>query len=649
MKTVLALLFTVCCVQLATAQVVINELDCDTSSLDTLEFIELKSDEVNYVLDGLVVVLFNGSNSGGNSSYYTIDLTGYQTDLNGLLLIGSDNVSPSPQLVIPENVIQNGADAVAIYEASWFEFPEGTLATQESLMDALVYDTNDSDDDLMTLLGVSQQINEGENGNKDTESIQRFGEGVYVVTTPTPRQLNDGSGIELNGIAIDVASDMFNEGEDVLITLTSEIPVDGDVVIELSLSNMGFDENDFSGETQLTILNGTQSVSTTISLIDDVADEGDEIMKISLGSLLEPLVPLNDNLELRIVDNDFVVADYGTPLAPTFGIVESTQSAEYYESLNMLSGDDLRQAIQDIVANPNVVRAQSYSDVIDILKEADVNPENSNQVWLVYSEEGRPKLDFQTSSINTNKWNREHTYPRSRGGFESIEEDDIADGVDLYWTTKADSLRHANSDAHGLRAADAQENSARSNLHYGQYNGPDGTLGSFKGDVARGVFFLAVRYNDLDVVSGYPDVVGQLGDLTTLLDWHRNDPPDDFEMQRNNVIYNWQFNRNPFIDEPELVEYIWGDEIGSVWNPDLSVSESEKLNVIIFPNPTQNQLQIKGLVGEANLSCYSIDGRLILNQMVDTSQPITLILNSGSYIFKLEQDRRIFKKRIVIK
>lgn len=649
MKKKLVFVLTICFAQFINGQVVINELDCDTPSLDTLEFIELKSDVVNYSLDGLVVVLFNGSNSGGNSSYYTIDLNGYQTDLNGLLLIGSNNVSPSPQLVIPENIIQNGADAVAIYEGSWFDFPEGTLATQDNLIDALVYDTNDSDDDLMTLLGVDQQINEGENGNKDTESIQRTNDGGYIVDLPTPRQLNDGSGIALNGIAINVQEETYLEGDQIIITISSETPVESNVTITLSLDNEGFNSSDFTGLTELVLSAGEQSISTDITIVDDILDEGDEVMKISVGDLIEPLVPLNDNLEIRIVDNDFVVANYGTPVAPTYGVVMSTQEEGYYDSLNMLSGEGLKQALQDIVANPLEVRAQTYSDVIDILKEADVNPENSNQVWLVYSEEGRAKLDFQTSSINTNKWNREHTYPRSRGGFFSIEEDDIADGIEVYWETKADSIRHANSDAHGLRAADALENSSRSNLHYGQYVGPEGTLGSFRGDVARSVFFLAVRYNGLEIVNGYPDIEGQLGDLSTLLDWHRNDPPDDFEMQRNNVVYEWQNNRNPFIDAPDLVEYLWGDEIGSVWNPELSIGDVFDYNVFVYPNPADKQLKISGLKGKAKLSCYSLEGKLLVTREVDTEAMIDLNLSTGMYIIKLNQNGKQYQKQLIIK
>ncbi|HLT53718.1 MAG TPA: hypothetical protein VKZ97_07500, partial [Flavobacteriaceae bacterium] len=93
------------------SQVVINELDCDTPGVDTQEFVELKSDTPNFPLDGYVVVMFNGSASGGNTSYVALDLDGYQTDINGLLLIGSNSVSPVPQYLISENVIQNGADA----------------------------------------------------------------------------------------------------------------------------------------------------------------------------------------------------------------------------------------------------------------------------------------------------------------------------------------------------------------------------------------------------------------------------------------------------------------------------------------------------------------------------------------------------------
>ena len=255
----------------------------------------------------------------------------------------------------------------------------------------------------------------------------------------------------------------------------------------------------------------------------------------------------------RQVDNDFTVAPFGTPLNPTFGTVSSTAPAGYYDTMDGLADAALQNAMQAIIADVNTVRAQTYADVYDILREADENPANSNQVWLVYTEQGRAKLDQQSGSTSTGKWNREHTFPQSLAGYGSIEEDDIADGRDIFWITRPDSLRHGYSDAHALRASDGPENSSRGNQHYGQYVGPTGTAGSFRGDVARSVLFLAVRYNGLSIENGFPAVLGQLGDLNTLLDWHRNDPPDDFEMNRNNVVYTWQFNRNPFIDHPCLL------------------------------------------------------------------------------------------------
>ena len=586
-----------------TQTVVINELDVDTPGIDSQEFIELKSENPNVSLDGYILVFFNGSNSGADSSYMVIDLNGTETDSNGLLLIGSSSVVPFPQLLISENVIQNGADAVGLYQASVFDFPEGTLATQTNLVDALAYDTSDSDDTvLMGLLGLTEQINEGSSNN--TNSIQRNNDGTYTSTTPTPRQLNDGSGIVFNGVTIAVDEVQYGEDANFDITFTTDTNVTSDLDFTISLDFGSFDTSDFTGNTMLTIPNGQNTISTTITFVDDSLDEGDEVLQISMIDLVEPVIPNNNNIRIRVVDNDFTMAAWGTPVNPTYGVVESTRPEGYYDSLDALADDALKQALQDIIADPDVVRAQTYSDVIAILMEADQNPEHSNQVWLVYTEEGRPKLDFQTTSNNTGKWNREHTYPRSRGGFFDIEEDEIADGIDVFWETKADSLRHGNSDAHALRAADGSENSSRGNQHYGQYIGPEGTLGSFRGDVARSVLYMEIRYNGLAVVNGFPDVTGELGDLETLLEWHRNDPPDDFEMNRNNVVYQWQFNRNPFIDQPDLVEYIWGDQVGETWVQPLSISEQDLSYIKLFPNPVENELMVFGLNNEADFYTF---------------------------------------------
>ena len=628
--------------------VVINELDCDTPGIDYGEFVELKSTTPNFALDGYVLVFFNGSNSGEDRSYFALDLDGAVTDVNGLLLIGSDTVTPYPQVLIGENLIQNGPDAIAIYQGNDYDFPEGTLATTTNLVDALVYDTSDADDTaLMDLLGVTEQINEGPGNN--TNSIQRNNDGSYTSTTPTPRQLNDGSGVILNALEIAVSQTQVDEGASFDITFTAQSNVDSDYSFSFIMNNQGFDTSDYTGDTSLTILSGQNQVSTTITLIDDALNEGDEEPLIRFDNLPTPLIPFNNNIKIRIVDNDFVVAPFGTPVNPTFGVVSNTQPTDYYDSLDGLSGAALEQALQDIIADPTVVRAQTYTDVIDILKEADQNPENSNQIWMVYTEQGRAKLDFQTNASNIGKWNREHTFPRSLAGYNSIEADDTGDGIDVFWTTEADSLRHGNSDAHALRAVDGQENSSRGNQHYGQYTGPSGNLGSFKGDVARSVLYMQIRYNGLSVVNGYPSTTGQMGDLATLLDWHRNDPPDDFEMNRNNVVYNWQFNRNPFIDQPDLVEYIWGTNVGDTWNQNLSTDTFETSFVKIYPNPTTDKLYVSGKENNYNITVFSSEGRLVLKQQVANNNYLDLKVASGLYLVKIEtENNQSLVKKILV-
>ena len=639
--------------QLAISQIVINEIDCDTPGIDNLEFVELKSQTPYLSLDGYVLVFFNGSSNGMNTSYYTIDLDGYVTDVNGLLLVGSSSVNPLPQLIIPENIIQNGADAVAIYQANDldFEIQTTTAYVDDTLIDVLLYQTNDSDGlGLVSIFSefnsAIQIINEGSGNN--TNSIQRNNDGTYSVGTPTPRQLNDGTGIALNGIAISVAQNQFNEGDTFNITFTTEQNVTTTLNFTISLNLDTFTNSDFTGNTSLTIPVGQNTTSTTITITDDILDEGDEVLKISYLNLPQEYLILNSNLQIRVVDNDYQVANFGTPLNPTFGNVTSTQPNNYYDSLDGLSGASLKQAIQNIIANPAVVRAQTYADAITILKEADQNPANSNQVWLLYTEQGRSKIDYQTTSNSTGKWNREHTFPRSLAGYNNIREDDYANGKDVFWETSADSLRHGNSDAHALRAADGPENSSRNNQHYGQYTGPTNTAGSFYGDVARSVLYMELRYNGLQIVNGYPNTTGQMGDLVTLLNWHRNDPPDDFEMKRNNIVYTWQFNRNPLIDQPELVEYIWGNRVGQTWIQTLAIQENNQLKIQLYPNPSQGEIHIKGLKKQATITIFSIEGKPLKTLKTIGKTPLKLNLQKGIYILNIQSQEKNLTKKISI-
>lgn len=637
--------------------IVINELDSDTPSIDTKEFVELKTQTPYFSLDGYVLVCFNGNpNSGFNTalkSYYTMGLDGLTSDANGLVLIGSNDVSPAPARTFGDNLLQNGADAVAVYLGTFEDFPDGTLATTTNLIHALAYDTSDPDAvELMLLLGLTEQYNENENGQQTTQSIQRKNDGTYETKNPTPGVPNDGSGVVFNGVTISVPALQYNEGDVIPIIFTTQNPTLIDLNFSFTLNNGSFNASDFTGNTSVLIPQGQTTFTATITIIDDTVDEGDEIMKIKFGSLPDGFVRMNDNIKIEIIDDDFFVAPWGTPLNPTFGIVSSTTPTGYYDSLEGKSGASLKQAIQDIIANPEVVHAHNYGDVNTILQTADQSPLNSNDVWLMYKEIPRSKLLIQTTGNGVGKWNREHIYPQSRGGYTNGTSE-VPDGINIWEATSADVLIHGHADAHHIRAEDATENSTRNNKDFGlgDYNGFTGNQGSWKGDVARSVFYMSVRYNALDVVNGNPpdSTVGQLGDLTTLLAWNIQDPADDFEMNRNNYIYTWQLNRNPFIDYPDLANYIWGANAGETWYSNLSTATNKNLELVVYPNPASNYLIVGGSDESGKIEMINISGQVVLEAEFSTNQIVSLDVTSGIYFVRLIMNDRVVLKKLIVK
>ena len=234
MKKYLLFLSLFCTLAGFSQVIVINEIDSDTPSIDTKEFVELKTQTPNTSLNGYVLVCFNGNpNSGSNTalrSYYTMGLDGLTTDANGLVLIGSNDVSPYPARTFGDNLLQNGADAIAVYLGSYLDFPDGTLATTTNLVHAVAYDTSDADAvELMALLGLTEQYNEDANGNKDTESVQRKADGTFETKFPTPGAPNDGTGIVFNGITISTVATQYNEGDTLPITFTTQTATTADL------------------------------------------------------------------------------------------------------------------------------------------------------------------------------------------------------------------------------------------------------------------------------------------------------------------------------------------------------------------------------------------------------------------------------------
>lgn len=654
------LLFFFCIVfSITNAQVVINELDADTPSTDNLEFIELKSATPNFSLDGYVLVFFNGSTTGLTSiSYYALDLDGKTTDINGIIHFGNSQVSPTPKIIFPSATIQNGPDAIGLYLGNASDFPLNTVATATGLIDAIAYSnsTTVQPTTLMSTFGITICTNENQTNLASTKSIQRKTDGTYEVKTPTPGLNNDGSGIVLTYIAITPSVTSISEGQSFTITFTSSQVVTGsNLVVNFILNNGSFTNADFSGTLSVTIPVGATTGSTTIQVLNDGVNDGDEELSIFIGTIQAGYSLNNNNVIVRVTDVNFTVLPFGTPANPSYGTVASTAPLGYYSSLEGLSGAALKQALQDIIANPSVVRVHNYDDVWDILKTSDQNPENSNQVWLIYTETPRSKIDLQLGNSNVGKWNREHIYCQSRGGFSTGTDylTPFSDGITIWTaTTGANDIGAGVCDAHHIRAVDGQENSSRNNRNYGvDYNGPIATpTTTWKGDVARACFYMAVRYDGLNVVNGNPNEnsIGQIGDLATLLTWNQTDPRDDFEMNRNNYIYTWQVNRNPFIDYPNLADYIFGANFGQPWFSTLSNTDFVLNKVTIYPNPTKDYFIVSGLDTASKIELFNTVGSKVFESEFTGEQQFNIEVTAGIYLAKITTDDKFVIRKILM-
>ncbi len=255
-----------------------------------------------------------------------------------------------------------------------------------------------------------------------------------------------------------------------------------------------------------------------------------------------------------------MTAGAGTPAPTTPGpttpgpTTPPPSSDAYYAAAAGKSGDALKDALHGIVSRG--VTTLSYDAVWNALKATDQDPANAGNVILLYSGVSRSKSLNGGAGGN---WNREHVWAKSHGDFGTS----AGPGTDL----------------HHLRPEDVGVNSLRDNKDFdnggsavpsapGNFTDGDSwePRTAVKGDVARMIFYMAVRYEGGDA---WPDLevdnttgsgtAPRLGRVSALLQWNAQDPPDAFERNRNQVIYAaYQHNRNPFIDHPEWAASVFG-------------------------------------------------------------------------------------------
>lgn len=230
---------------------------------------------------------------------------------------------------------------------------------------------------------------------------------------------------------------------------------------------------------------------------------------------------------------------------------EVIAATNYYSDISdTATGSVLKSELRSLITATHTNKT-SYDDCKDpnIVKKTDGNASNS-KIVLFWSE-----LEVATTWDGGSTWNREHVWPQSLGWFETS---------------------GAGSDLHHIRPSDPSVNSSHNNNPYGEVTTNDycktssknGSIfieakckngyfepgDSKKGDTARILFYLLVRYSESDSYS----ITKVAQSMDMLLEWNELDPVDASERRRNEAVYDIQGNRNPFIDNSFYADLIWG-------------------------------------------------------------------------------------------
>jgi endonuclease I len=322
----------------------------------------------------------------------------------------------------------------------------------------------------------------------------------------------------------------------------------------------------------------------------------------------------------------------------------------YYLLADCSSGKHLKTALHNIIKNrqetipyslPDTVRTDTWK----VLKRSDYDTLNPKNVILFYTGKSvNSSLEYSDGK----GWNREHVWAVSHGKF--------------------GENKTMHSDLHNLKPSNSMINPGKGNKDFDnggkRFKSKDGELTECrfnnhsweprdcdKGDVARILFYMAVRYEGDD---GNPDLEladqvntaslttpgkGFYGKLTTLLEWNKLDPVDEFERRRNNVIFKYQKNRNPFIDHPEYADLIWGMESKNGFvSPCFNIYPLPATNILTLEWNGKGRVTGK-LVSPTglNITEFGIEGKkeLYVTNLAPGEYSLILTINGQEFIEKV--------------
>ena len=314
--------------------------------------------------------------------------------------------------------------------------------------------------------------------------------------------------------------------------------------------------------------------------------------------------------------------------------VAAQAPSNYYNSANGLTGNSLKVALHNIIKGHTSI---SYGQIWNAFWSTD--NKGNGIVWDMYSDRpnGNPPYVYYlgqdqcgTYSNEGDCYNREHSWPSS-------------------WFNDQSTPR---TDLHHIFATDGYVNNRRGNYPFGEVrsatwtsrngsklgscktSGYSGTvfepIDEYKGDFARAIMYMSVRYYNEDSGWGNSDMttksVIQPWAINMLLRWNELDPVSQKEIDRNNAIYNdYQHNRNPFVDHPEYARMIW--------DPSWSVTEQPEPN-----EPSASRVVV-----------YDLAGRKLLGLDINNEDNIEAILNQrlqqGCYLLQYTDGHRVIKNR----
>jgi len=341
---------------------------------------------------------------------------------------------------------------------------------------------------------------------------------------------------------------------------------------------------------------------------------------------------------------------------------------DYYNNIDPdLRCQALKDALQTLISNDYVAR--DYDATLNFMKENDkyLGTDGKNYIWDMYSDvpgETPPYRYLVNEACGTDAsataegicWNREHSMPASWFANATPTYTDI---VNLVPTDGYVNNRRSNNPIAKIAAASWTSGNG-SKVGSSAVTGVSGTvfepIDSYKGDFARIMLYMIVRYadnvsswtnSDARRVLGTDPLMGYKKEyLDMLIEWHEQDPPSEKEILRNARIQVFQKNRNPFVDRPEYVSYIWKTEDCKA----VGVKDYEKLSVQLYPNPSGNgYIYVQNaLVKGQYYSISDISGRILVSSRLNTAEIDVRGLSNGTYFLFLEEDTKTGYSKFVI-